>query len=508
LAQVTINNGDSGGTVRTALNNMFTELYADVLILYPEVATYADLPAASSHTGEDYIVQTATGVWLVNRHPAGLYRSNGTTWNWLGDSDTDAATVSNTPAGNISATTVQAALNELDTEKAALAGATFTGSISATNLSGTNTGDQTSIVGITGSLSDFNTALTGADFASGGGTATGTNTGDQTSIVGITGSLSDFNTALTGADFASGGGTATGTNTGDQTITLTGDVTGSGTGSFAATIAAAAVTLAKMANVATGTIFYRKTAGTGAPEVQTLATLKTDLGLTGTNGGDQTITLTGDVTGSGTGSFAATIANSAVTLAKQADMATASVVYRKTAGAGAPEVNTLATLKTDLGLTGTNSGDQTTVSGQAGFVANSATFDVTGGAAAGSTYNGSAAKTIDYSTVGAQPNAPRLQSVSSASTVTPTFSNDQVNITALAAACQLLNPTGTAVPAKKVIVRIKDDGTARALTYDTQYRALGVTLPTTTVISKTLYLGFIYNSTDTKWDCVAVAQEA
>lgn len=154
-------------------------------------------------------------------------------------------------------------------------------------------------------------------------------------------------------------GTNSGTNTGDQTITLTGDVTGSGTGSFAATIAAAAVTLAKMANMATASVFYRKTAGTGVPEVQTLATLKTDLGLTGTNTGDQTITLTGDVTGSGTGSFAASIAAGAVTLAQMANMATASVFYRKTAAAGAPEVQTLATLKTDLGLTGTNGGDQT-----------------------------------------------------------------------------------------------------------------------------------------------------
>jgi hypothetical protein len=40
--------------------------------------------------------------------------------------------------------------------------------------------------------------------------------------------------------------------------------------------------------VPTGTIFYRKTAGTGAAETQLLATLKTDLGLTGTNSGDQT----------------------------------------------------------------------------------------------------------------------------------------------------------------------------------------------------------------------------
>jgi hypothetical protein len=65
------------------------------------------------------------------------------------------------------------------------------------NLSGTNTGDQTSIVGITGTLAQFNTALTGADFATGGGTASGTNTGDQTSIVGITGTKAQFDTAVT-----------------------------------------------------------------------------------------------------------------------------------------------------------------------------------------------------------------------------------------------------------------------------------------------------------------------
>lgn len=43
---------------------------------------------------------------------------------------------------------------------------------------------------------------------------------------------------------------------------------------------------------------------------RTVAQVKTDLGLTGTNSGDQTITLTGDVTGSGTGSFATTFKTS------------------------------------------------------------------------------------------------------------------------------------------------------------------------------------------------------
>lgn len=48
------------------------------------------------------------------------------------------------------------------------------------NTSNSNSGDQTSIVGITGSLAEFNTALNTVSFATGGGTATGANTVDVT----------------------------------------------------------------------------------------------------------------------------------------------------------------------------------------------------------------------------------------------------------------------------------------------------------------------------------------
>jgi hypothetical protein len=68
----------------------------------------------------------------------------------------------------------------------------------------------------------------------------------------------------------------------------------------------------------------------------------------GTNTGDQTITLTGDVTGSGTGSFAATIANDSVTNAKLANMATATIKGRTTAGSGDPEDLTSAQATTLL----------------------------------------------------------------------------------------------------------------------------------------------------------------
>jgi hypothetical protein len=88
------------------------------------------------------------------------------------------------------------------------------------------------------------------------------------------------------------GSNLSGTNTGDQTITLTGDVTGAGTGSFTATIAGNAVTLAKMAAMATASFLGRNSAGTGNPEVLSEATAKSMLNLAGTNTGD--VTLSGE----------------------------------------------------------------------------------------------------------------------------------------------------------------------------------------------------------------------
>lgn len=105
-----------------------------------------------------------------------------------------------------------------------------------------------------------------------------------------------------------------------------------------------------------------------------------------------------------------------------------------------------------------------------------------------------------YGITDAAPLDPRVQSVTSASTVTPTSTNDAVRVTAQAAAVQFANPTGTFAELQGFVIRLKDNGTARAITWGSDYRAIGATLPTTTTANKTMYIPVVYNSTDAKWD--------
>lgn len=161
-----------------------------------------------------------------------------------------------------------------------------------------------------------------------------------------------------GASTSGGGGGA---------VTLTGAVTGSGSGTIATTYATFADQQI-MCNVSGG---VASPGACSAAQVRTMlsvlpsssffqvsnnlsegtaATMRTNLGLgtlatqsgtfsgnsSGTNTGDQTITLTGPVTGSGTGSFATTIASSAVTVAMMANLANQSVLGNGSGGSAAP----------------------------------------------------------------------------------------------------------------------------------------------------------------------------
>lgn len=104
----------------------------------------------------------------------------------------------------------------------------------------------------------------------------------------------------------------------------------------------------------------------------------------------------------------------------------------------------------------------------------------------------------------------QVTSTTSSSTPTPTGGTErnQFNVTALAAAATFAAPSGTPVDGNSLIIRIKDNGTARTLAWNAIYRALGVVLPTTTVVNKTMYVGCRYNGADSKWDVIAVNREA
>ena len=114
------------------------------------------------------------------------------------------------------------------------------GNVTGANLSGTNTGNETN--------ASIKAAL-------GITTLSGSNTGDETNAsikaaLGIT-TLSGSNTGdETGGTIRTklGVTTLSGSNTGDQTIALTGDVTGSGTGTFAATLSNTGVTAGAYTN--------------------------------------------------------------------------------------------------------------------------------------------------------------------------------------------------------------------------------------------------------------------
>jgi len=105
---------------------------------------------------------------------------------------------------------------------------------------------------------------------------------------------------------------------------------------------------------------------------------------------------------------------------------------------------------------------------------------------------------------------PRV--TSEASSATPTINTDNSDahsITALAVAITSMttNLSGTPTNFQKLIIRIKDNGTARAITWGSSFVAMGAALPTTTFASKVLTVGFIYDTVLAKWECVAVVQE-
>ena len=123
--------------------------------------------------------------------------------------------------------------------------------------------------------------------------------------------------------------------------------------------------------------------------------------------------------------------------------------------------------------------------------------------------SGTIVGTTDTQTLTNKRMTSRVSTIASSATPTPNADTDDIyTVTALTTGATFGAPSGTPTEGQKLIIRIKDDGTSRSLAWNSIYRIIGTTLPIATAISKTLYVGCIYNNTDTKWDVVSVAQEA
>lgn len=97
---------------------------------------------------------------------------------------------------------------------------------------------------------------------------------------------------------------------------------------------------------------------------------------------------------------------------------------------------------------------------------------------------------------------------SSSGSLTPTLTSLKYYVTALAENCTVQTPTGTPTEGQSLLLRFKDNGTARSITWGAIYRAIGVSLPVATVTGKVLYVSMVYNSVATKWDVLSVVREA
>jgi len=103
--------------------------------------------------------------------------------------------------------------------------------------------------------------------------------------------------------------------------------------------------------------------------------------------------------------------------------------------------------------------------------------------------------------------ARSLAAANTSGSVTPdSDAYDQVNYL-LTGSTSFANPSGTPTNGQKLHIRLYAASTQTVSSWGDAYRIIGTLLPTSVPAGKTIYVGCIWNSTDSKWDVVAVATQ-
>lgn len=294
------------------------------------------------------------------------------------------------------------------------------------NLSGTNTGDQTSIVGITGTMAQFDTAVSDGDLAYQNRSATFSSVTTSGAVIPaiIQGGTGAASTAVAGAQYL--GSTNTGYHWRNGALTLT------------------------------------PTAGYNYTSLNLLS---------------QSIT----EAASGTHALIANLAIGALDI---------------TNGAGA------TTNAATLYIEGPATGTATPTNSYALWVDDGVVkFDAPGNAS-GSAITTDATQTLTNKRITKRV----VTTTDDATAVIDVDVTDVYQLSAVANATTF-TLTGTPTDGQTLMIRFKDAGVAKALTW-TGFTAIGVALPTTTVAGKWHYVGCQYNSAASAWHAIAVGVEA
>ncbi len=341
VTSITAGSGLSGGTITST----------------GTIAISAPVSVANGGTGD--ITLTAHAVLLGEGTSAVAFATIGTSGRLLLDQGAAAdpsfkamsgdATITNLGVVAIAAGTITYAKLQVETAHTLLGNPTGSDAVPSEITLGSGLAFSGSTLTATGSGGSVTSVSVVTANGVSGTVATATTTPAITLTLGaITPTSVAASGAVTGSNLS-------GTNTGNQTISLTGDVTGSGTGSFGATIAAHAVVYAKMQLEGAHTLLGNPTSGSAVPSeialgaglsfsgstlvattTGTVSSVATGTGLTG-----GTITSTGTISIAVGGVGTVQLAVGAVTYANIQAVAAHSLLGNPTGSSAAPSAITL-----------------------------------------------------------------------------------------------------------------------------------------------------------------------